>query len=219
MLKRLTTPNERPLMVVYAGPNGAGKSKLTKLLEPQLPSLKVIDADAIAKTFTDRPKAQADIAAGRETVRQVRSSIEQKKSFSIETTLGGKSVLGQMKQAKAAGFHVHLYYVGLNSPELHIARVAQRVAQGGHDISPEDIRRRFVTSKQNLPEAMLLADRTLIFDNTKEYQQAVEVNRGKLKQKLPENEMPVWVKDVVKEWKSGIRAAQNKLNNERDLEL
>lgn len=67
-LKRMTTPNERPLMVVYAGPNGARKSQLTKTLEHQLPSLKVIDADAIATTFTNRLKAQADIAEGRETV-------------------------------------------------------------------------------------------------------------------------------------------------------
>jgi hypothetical protein len=38
----------------------------------------------------------------------------------------------------------------LESPELHIARVESRVARGGHDISEEDIRRRYERSRLNL---------------------------------------------------------------------
>ena len=188
-LQRLLTPESSPTMTVFAGTNGAGKSHLTQILGHKNKGIETIDADAIARDLK-----VSNIAAGREAVKKVRDCISNGRDFSIETTLGGKNVLRQMEMAKAEGFQVDLYYVGLKSVDIHLIRVKNRVAKGGHDIPQEDIRRRYVTSQQNLPQAMRLADRTFIFDNTHVYQLQAEINRGKTTYQAPPNEMESWAK-------------------------
>lgn len=63
-LKKWITPESSPSMIVYAGTNGAGKSQLTSIFQHQNPNVKVIDADAIAKTMKHLPENQANFAAG-----------------------------------------------------------------------------------------------------------------------------------------------------------
>lgn len=175
-------------MTVFAGTNGAGKSTLTKQLVSQIGE--VIDPDAIAKSINPDNPESVSPAAGRETLNRVKECIRAGKSFSIETTLSGKTAIRQMEQAKAAGFEVDLYYVGLKNVEYHISRVEMRVAQGGHFIPEEDIRRRYDRSLTNLAIASKIADRTYVFDNTSEFTQLLEINeRGQVHyfvDKLPE---------------------------------
>ncbi|PAD72842.1 zeta toxin family protein [Paenibacillus campinasensis] len=219
-LKRYQPLDDRPSMTVYAGTNGAGKSELTKILKHRNPDIVVIDADEIAKSYSHLPKNRADFAAGREAVKLVRQCIEEGKSFSIETTLGGKNVLNQMQLAKKSGFSINLYYVGLDSVDLHIDRVAQRVAKGGHHIPEEDIRRRYVTSLENLPQAIRLADRSFLFDNSNVYQIQAEVYRGQIRYQAPPSEITSWAKNVLKDWHNiqseihkDLQAEQSTLRN------
>ncbi|MEC0182311.1 zeta toxin family protein [Paenibacillus peoriae] len=177
----------KPVMTVFAGTNGAGKSTLTKQLVSQIGE--VIDPDAIAKSINPVNPESVSPAAGRETLNRVKECIRAGKSFSIETTLSGKTAIRQMEQAKAAGFEVDLYYVGLKNVEYHISRVEMRVAQGGHFIPEEDIRRRYDRSLTNLAIASKIADRTYVFDNTSEFTQLLEIERGQVHyfvDKLPE---------------------------------
>lgn len=213
-LQRLLTPESSPTMTVFAGTNGAGKSHLTQILDHKNKGIETIDGDAIA-----RDMKISNIAAGRETVKRVRECISNRRDFSIETTLGGKNVLRQMETAKNAGFQVDLYYVGLKNVDLHVLRVQNRVKEGGHDIPEEDIIRRYVTSRQNLPEAMRLADRSFIFDNSHVYQLQAEVNRGKTTYHTPPNEMKPWVKLVMKEWNNTLGKVKKDLEADRDMLL
>ena len=71
-----------------------------------------------------------------------------------------------MREAKRAGYRAHLVYVALGDPELHIERVRLRASQGGHDIPDSDIRRRYGRSLLRAPEAMRLADETVVLDNS-----------------------------------------------------
>ncbi|MBQ9183408.1 MAG: zeta toxin family protein, partial [Neisseriaceae bacterium] len=159
----------KPIAIFFAGCNGAGKSTLRDdILKSKYP---FIDADFIAKQVNFSHLPNADIAAGREAIRRFRYYLQEKQSFSIETTLSGVSALNNMKKAKAVGFEVHLYYCGLASVELNIARVAVRVAKGGHNIAEDTIRRRYVESLQNLKTAMELADKYDIFDNSQRNKQ------------------------------------------------
>jgi len=84
----------------------------------------------------------------------------------METTLTGASVLKRMAEAKAAGFEVALRYVALDDPDENVARVADRVARGGHHIPEDVIRRRYVESLENLPKAAALAEKAIIRDNS-----------------------------------------------------
>lgn len=215
VLRKWTTPESSPSMTVFAGTNGAGKSQLTNILKHQNPNVKIIDADAIARTMSHLPQGQADFAAGREAVKQVRECIKNGVDFSIETTLGGQNVLRQMEMAKAAGFNINLYYVGLDNVQLHIDRVAQRVSQGGHHIAEEDIRRRYSTSFENLPKAMRLADRTLIFDNSEVYKVQAEVYRGQTR--YQSEEMLPWANKAMKIWNESLDDVRKDLQKDNDL--
>lgn len=154
---------KKPLAVFYAGANGAGKSTLRD--SNPFPGLKIIDADAIAKSINpDNPKA-AGMEAGRAAARQFQDAMARRQGFSMETTLAGRTVIHRLERAKNAGFEVRLYYVGLDAVERNIDRVAARVAAGGHHIDESDIRRRYTESLNNLPAAMQIADSGKIFSN------------------------------------------------------
>ena len=92
--------------------------------------------------------------------------IETRRLFVFETTLSSQQSLKLMREAKAAGFKVGLYYSALDSVETDIERVRQRVAKGGHDIPEPDIRRRHKGSFLKLTEALKIADEVVLVDNS-----------------------------------------------------
>ncbi|MEO7743881.1 MAG: hypothetical protein ABIR98_13160 [Usitatibacter sp.] len=77
-------------------------------------------------------------------------AIATRQDFTFASTLGASTIPAMLDKAADAGGRVHIWYVGLDSPERHIARVRARVKAGGHDISEADIRRRYEASRQNL---------------------------------------------------------------------
>jgi hypothetical protein len=73
-----------------------------------------------------------------------------------------------MVEAKSRGFEVVLIYIGTESVEINLARIKNRVLQGGHDVPEKDVRRRYQRSFRNLPIALARADHTILFDNSTE---------------------------------------------------
>ncbi|MEY3894888.1 MAG: hypothetical protein RLZZ214_407, partial [Verrucomicrobiota bacterium] len=57
--------------------------------------------------------------------------------------LSGRTYARMIPQWKQAGYQVVLFFLQLPSEDLAVARVADRVSQGGHDIPEAVIRRRF----------------------------------------------------------------------------
>lgn len=92
--------------------------------------------------------------------------IETRQSFIFETTLSSNHALRMMSDAKAAGFHVNLLYVALDTVERNIERVRSRVRKGGHNIREDVIRRRYARSLDNLAKALKLADEAALIDNS-----------------------------------------------------
>ncbi len=136
-------------LIVYAGPNGAGKSTLRDTGEGDAVDV-VIDADQIARELAAQTQGDTNWDAGRLAIQRFYQALEQGKSLSLESTLTGQSVLKRMADAKNAEYVVELRYIALESAELHVLRVRGRVARGGHDISPEDIRRRYLEERYRL---------------------------------------------------------------------
>jgi predicted ABC-type ATPase len=89
-------------------------------------------------------------------------------NFAFETTLGGRTITALLESALAAGAEVRIWYVGLSSPELHIARVRRRVARGGHDIPENKIRERYDQSRLNLIRLMPKLTELRVYDNSRE---------------------------------------------------
>ena len=157
-------PSPRPYLWVFADPNGAGKSTLVaKYVKERLP---IINPDAIALAInTPRPGSTLQMEAGKIALRERSKLLSARQSFVIETTLSGNTETRLMREAGSSGYKVNLIYVYVRLA-VSQGRVAHRVAMGLHSVSPEDISRRHPRSLRNLPEAMRLADRSLLVDNS-----------------------------------------------------
>ena len=125
----------------------------------------VVDPDAIARMIDAAEPSRAAIRAARRAIITCRALIRQRASFIVESTLAGHGAMSLMAAAKLVSYRTLLIHVALGEPELHIDRVRLRVAQGGHDIPDADIRRRYFRSLSRAPQAILLADETVVLDN------------------------------------------------------
>lgn len=84
----------------------------------------------------------------------------------MESTLSGKTYIRLFRRARELGFEIELHYLWLSSPAQAIARVRQRVQQGGHHAPAGDIRRRFKRSIVHLLDNyLLLATRWAVWDS------------------------------------------------------
>ena len=184
-----------PVLVVVAGPNGSGKSTLTARTRLQRVAT-LIDPDAIARRLDPDLPSRAAIQAGREAILQSRSCIADRRRFAVETTLAGHGPVATIREALAAAFKTYVLYVGLGDPELQMERVRLRVLKGGHDVPDDDIRRRYVRSLDRVPEALTIAHRGTVVDNSGSApRRMLTVRRGQIIWRAAA--LPQWVEDIV----------------------
>ena len=98
---------------------------------------------------------------------QIRAHAERGESFSFETTLSGLGYARMIPCWRQSGYQVKLFFLRLPSPEMAIARVRQRVLEGGHDVPEEVIRRRFDKGWYNYEQLYReLVDEWALYDNS-----------------------------------------------------
>ena len=126
-----------------------------------------INADLIAAGLSPfLPEAEA-FKAGRLMLKEIAECVELGENFAFETTLSGLVYLRQIKKWQNQGYHVSLFFLSLTSVEMAIARVAERVRQGGHDIPEAVIRRRFEAGKMNFERRYRdVVDAWALYDNS-----------------------------------------------------
>ena len=145
--------SHKPLVVVIAGPNGAGKSTSAPLLlRDALEVEEFVNADSIANGLSAFHPERVAISSGRLMLRRIKHLANSRRSFAFETTLASKSFAPWLSRLRDSGYHVHLAFLALREQELAIARVAARVALGGHSVPKDVIRRRFVAGLRNFFE-------------------------------------------------------------------
>lgn len=139
-----------PTAYVIAGPNGAGKTTFaTEFLPDFVHCREFVNADLIAAGLSPfAPETQA-MRAGRLLLTRLRELAEARRDFGFETTLAGRGYLKVIADLRRSGYHVVLFFLWLPSAEMAVARVANRVRQGGHDIPEATIRRRFESGLRN----------------------------------------------------------------------
>jgi len=109
-----------------------------------------VNADTIAQGLSAyRPEAAAE-AAGRVMLQRLRFLARVRRDFAFETTLAGVGHERWLQQLHASGYRSHLVFLALPSAALAVARVAERVRQGGHDVPEDVIRRRYASGLRNL---------------------------------------------------------------------
>lgn len=109
-----------------------------------------VNADTIAQGLSAFRPAEVGIAAGRVMLARIRLLGNARADFAFETTLATRSYAPWLVRLRASGYRAHLVFLSLPNPELAIARVAERVRAGGHDVHEEVVRRRFAAGLGNL---------------------------------------------------------------------
>jgi predicted ABC-type ATPase len=153
--------------LIIAGPNGAGKTTFAQDFLPQEASCpQFVNADLIAAGLSPFVPELAAVRAGRLMLQTIFVLARSGQSFAFETTLAGLSYLRHIRRWQADGYHVTLFYLKLPSPEMAIARVAERVRQGGHNVPEAVIRRRFVAGWKNFEGLYRdVVDAWVLYDN------------------------------------------------------
>ena len=194
------------MIFVLAGVNGAGKSSIGGA------AIRAAGQDwynpdelahAMQAQFPNRTLQQINSAVWLEGLHRLEGAIRDKNNFAFETTLGGSTITNTLLDAIAAGVPVNVWYCGLDSVELHIERVAARVAHGGHDIPEDLIRSRYKTSIHNLCRLTPGLTRLAVYDNSRplddhglpNIRRLLQVVNDKVLQ-LDQN-MPDWAKPVA----------------------
>lgn len=156
-----------PTLYIIAGPNGAGKTTAAYSLLPDIfTTVEFVNADEIAKGLSPLNPEGVAFEAGRIMLKRLDVLISEKKSFAFETTLSGLAYLKFIRQAKESDFDVVFFFVHLNSYQLARSRVVFRVKNGGHNIPPDVIERRYYKGMQNFTAYQQLADDWYVFDNS-----------------------------------------------------
>jgi len=120
--------------------------------------------------------------------------LESSTSFTFETVMSSPDKVAFLAKAKAQGFRIYLYYVATEDPDINISRVRHRVKMGGHTVPEDKIVSRYHRSLDLLMDAVQLADRAYIFDNTShERVWLAEVTDGRLLE-MKSEQMPQWFK-------------------------
>ena len=175
---RIFAPTMSKNLYIISGCNGAGKTTASYTVLPDiLDCREFVNADEIARGLSPFNPESVSIEAGRLMLQRIEDLLTKDKTFSIETTLATKSYINLVRRAQAKGYTVRLLFFWLNSPELALLRIAERVAKGGHNIPEPVVRRRYVAGIRNLIRLFMNeVDYWVIYDNS-EYP-AVQVATG-----------------------------------------
>ena len=200
----------RPSIYVLAGVDGAGKSSIGGATFRQSGGDYFNPDEATRRILEANPGIsleEANSAAWLEGKRLLERAIAERLDFAFETTLGGNTIPQLLETALAAGTEVRVWFVGLSSPELHIARVRARVAAGGHDIPEAKIRQRFDASRLNLIRLLPKLTELRVYDNSAEGDPIsgavpqprliVHVAEGSVRERCALEEVPNWAKPIV----------------------
>jgi predicted ABC-type ATPase len=198
-----------PCVYVLAGTNGAGKSSVGGAMFRESGAEYFNPDEAALRFRSTNPgmtQEEANSAAWRQGKRLLERAISERLDFAFETTLGGHTIAGLLDQALSEKMEVHIWYVGLATPELHIARVRSRVATGGHGIPEAKIRERYESSRLNLVDLMPKLTELRVFDNSEEGDPRrgvaprptllLYLNRGKIVDSCDLTKTPEWAKPI-----------------------
>ena len=183
---------------IIAGINGAGKTSLYRVLKETNTDLGVrVNIDELALEQGDWRDPRAQIHAGRTAMAMISEQIEKGNSFHLETTLPGAAIVRQINAAKANGFTVTLYFVGIDRLSVALERVHLRMANGGHGIADEFIIKRYAQLNANLRLVLPLCDSAILFDNTVKFRQIAIMENKRLID--CDSDLPYWFIELIDE--------------------
>ena len=157
----------RPSLVLLAGPNGAGKTTLYQTRVAPSFAGPFVNSDLIQRDELNDASMAASYRAAEIAAERRTSLLDARKSFATETVFSHPSKLDVITDARIRGYIIIVMHVGVNDPDLSVARVRGRTEEGGHDVPEEKIRTRYGRGQPLIRQAVLQADRGMVFDNSR----------------------------------------------------
>ena len=184
--------------IIFAGVNGAGKSTFYNMSQdiPDFKETVRINTDEIVREIGNWQSDADQMKAGRIGIKLRNVAIRQGKSFNEETTPCGKTIIKLFEKLKENGYKINLYYVGLKNSDIALVRIKNRVANGGHNIPAEKVRKRYEESINNLEKVIPLCDSVSVLDNSESFRRLATTKEGKLIQKA--DKVPFWFNSKLK---------------------
>lgn len=167
--------NSPKTLYIIAGPNGAGKTTASYTLLPEIFACKeFVNADEIARGLSPFDPDRVKVMAGRLMLERIDELMARGETFAFETTLSTRSYVSLVRKAQAMGYEVTLLFLWLNSVELAMKRVKARVAEGGHNIAEDVIKRRYENGLRNFFNLYSpVVDSWLLVDNSEDELQSI----------------------------------------------
>jgi predicted ABC-type ATPase len=199
MARRTAVRRPEPWLIVLAGPNGAGKTTFFDVFLRRH-GFACVNADLIARGLSGEDLTEVAYRAAELADIERRALVARGDTFVMETVFSDPkgTKLAFLRDARARGYRVAFVYIGLASAALSQARVLQRVAQGGHDVPDDRIRKRLPRSLANAREALRFADAAWVIDNSdadRPFQLVATTRAGKPTHVLPS--APRWCRRIV----------------------
>ena len=176
---------------IVGGVNGVGKSSFTGVLKERSTDLGIIvDVDKLTAELGGNA-----LAGGKAALKKINECIDKGVSFTQETTLSGRRTEATAKKVKELGYHVRLFYVGLDTAAESLARIQNRVRRGGHDIPDDNVERRFAGRWEALVKVLPYCDEAEFYDNDNGFVKVAEYRNGEVRTvgKL----QPRWLVDLL----------------------
>ncbi len=198
----MTQKTHQPILIVIAGPNGSGKTTITnKILHHEwLEDAEYVNPDNVAQEiFGNWNDTEAVLKAAQYCEAKREQCLMERRSLIFETVMSTDSKVDFINRAKELGFFVRIFFVSTESPKINAARIAQRVIDGGHDVPITKIISRYSKSIVNCRKVSIFADRTYVYDNSIDNEEATllfRMREGVLAKQYV-NEIPEWAQNIL----------------------
>lgn len=193
---------KKPVMCIVAGPNGSGKTTTTEQLlknEWGADSLYINPDNIAQEQYGDWNSADAVLKAAQTATGQRYECLSNGTDFVFETVFSSAEKMDFLRKAKDAGFFIRIFYVCTESPLININRIAQRYLNGGHEVPISKTISRYYSSLKNISEAIKIADRVYLYDNSTENaapRLILRTTDGRIAKRYTDN-LPEWVCAVI----------------------
>ncbi|WP_033070090.1 AAA family ATPase [Thalassospira australica] len=182
---------------VLVGGNGSGKTTFYETILKQH-GLPFISADLIAReVFPQDPEGNSYEAARLAEMMRERH-IQQGTSFCYETVFSHPSKIDFLARAKAKGYEIVLIVIHVGSTGLNLARIRQRVEEGGHNVPSDKVKTRIPRTLNNVKKAIPLCDDVRVLDNASldtPFQEVLTIRQGVITAHI--DPLPDWVRGLL----------------------
>lgn len=176
---------------IIGGVNGVGKSSFTGVLKERSTDLGIIvDVDKITAEL-----GTGALTGGKAALKKIDECIDKGVSFTQETTLSGRRTEATAKKVREQGYHVRLFYIGLDTASESLARIQNRVRRGGHDIPKDDVERRFAGRWEAVVKVLPYCDEAEFYDNDNGFVKVAEYRNGELR--TVGKHRPKWLQELT----------------------